>query len=41
MEAIQPQVFERLYEGEEEIGPRFTLAEEMEIAKEKVEREGL
>ena len=38
MRAIQDQVFERLYEGEEQIGPRLTLADEMEIAKETVER---
>ena len=37
MRAIQDEVFERLYVGELE-EPRTTLAEEMEIAKEIVER---
>ena len=40
MRAIQDQVFERFYEGELE-EPRTTLIEEMEIAKEIVERGGV
>jgi hypothetical protein len=36
---VQDKVFERFYEGEEKVGPSVTLAEEMEIAKEMVERE--
>lgn len=40
MRAIQAQVFERLYAGEEQIGPSVTLGEEMGIAQEMVERGG-
>ena len=40
MRAIQDEVFEEMYEGEVQVGPSTTLAEEMEIAQEIVERGG-
>jgi hypothetical protein len=36
--AIQDQVFEAMYEGEERVGPSTSLAEEWERAQEMVER---
>jgi hypothetical protein len=40
MRGYQDTVFEKLYGGEVHVGPRTTLAEEMEIAQEIVERGG-
>jgi hypothetical protein len=39
MQLLQEQVFEHMYGGEVRVGPRTTLEEEMEIAKEMVERD--